>query len=93
MDEKERVSLEAVLTTTGQVLSRWQAAGFLPSLDKFGIGDGMHGLNMRLPRNLNVAEQTALIVRPAGERVALERSTFPATTYQPVRYIVGELGR
>ena len=72
---------EAVLPS-GEVVASGKADQF-----KFGAsnaGGGRHGFFQRFDRSLRPDERDALVVRPAGRRVALPRADHCSPDYRPV---------
>jgi hypothetical protein len=87
----ETVLVEVGLKTTGEVLVRGHASNYYAGLRKIGIGNGEHGFSFRLPRRLTEEEQDAVVVRPVPGGEPLTRSTFLATQYNPIQYIIMDI--
>ena len=88
-DPADRLPFVVTLVDTGEVLASGIADEFKHGLSSIGIGDGAHGFSARFPRPLTEAEQAAVVVHVADQR--LPRSATLLRTYEPVLHVAMDI--
>jgi MoaA/NifB/PqqE/SkfB family radical SAM enzyme len=90
-DPAARVTVEALLDVTGEVLARTVADQFAPAMAAVSGGDGRHGFYARWPRPLTSEERGHVRVRPAGAIEPLPRAGWVRDEFNPLMHVAMDI--